>query len=109
MELIRLLLFNLEDEAVAIPDQYDRDAIVYHKALLVEAGLAIGNVMYENDEPKSVVILRPTWAGHEFLDASRDETGWKLVMKRIATTVGTTTLPVLQSLLTEYAKGALLS
>ena len=106
MELIRKLLLALENDQVGELDEYDEAAVTYHKALLVESGLAHGSVE-ELAEGLAAVTFRLTWHGHEFLDAARDETGWRSVMKRVVTTVGTTSLPVLQVLLAEYAKSVL--
>lgn len=107
MDLIRELLLALENDKPDALLDYSEEAVAYHKALIVESGLAHGDVTEVMDGSLLVYISRLTWEGHEFLDAARNETGWRATMKRIAATVGTTSLPVLQALLVEYAKSAI--
>lgn len=83
MELIRKLLLTLENDQLIDLTKYDEAVVAYHKALLVESGLAYG-VVSDVAEGLNAVIFRLTWNGHEFLDAARDETGWRSVMSRIA-------------------------
>lgn len=106
MELIRKLMLTLEDDQSEDPDGYDNETIAYHKALLIESGMAHG-IVDQTSESLLASTFRLTWNGHEFLDVAHNETGWRSVMKRVATTVGTTSLPVLQALLVEYAKSTL--
>lgn len=107
MDLIRQLLLDLENDKYDAPSGYVEEEIAYHKALIVESKLAHGHATVVMNGSILAEITRLTWEGHEFLDAARNETGWRATMKRIATTVGTTSLPVLQALLVEYAKSTL--
>lgn len=85
MELIRLLLLEQEGENVAEELKgYDKDAIVYNALLMVDAGLIEAAV--SNDGcglPDSVTIMRPTWAGHDFLDATRDPSIWSQAKEKV--------------------------
>lgn len=49
--------------------------------------------------PKSL-----TWQGHEFLDASRNETVWKKTLKTINKKRDGLTFEVIKALLTQYTK-----
>ena len=73
MALIRLVLLAVE--AGEDPDKiegYDSDAIRYHQALVIEAGLAEGKMLDDlsntTQVPANVFIKKLTWQGHEFID-----------------------------------------
>lgn len=84
LDLVRKLLLELEakpqPEAVdSLPiEGYDDLTIRYHLLLLAQAKL----IDYEPTLTKTgriiqVLAFNPSWQGHEFLDAVRDETIWK--------------------------------
>ena len=80
-ELLRMLLLYIEGEKVDI-SLYTEEQILYHKALLLEAGLAEGpKPHYSSREfseiPNKVTIRKLTWEGHNFIDAIRDEGRWQ--------------------------------
>ena len=103
MNLIRQLLLDLENDNSVDPLGYDEQNIAYHKALLVESGLAHGDVHTVVSGEILALVTRLTWEGHEFLDAARDETGWRRVTQVIGETVGTVSLSLLQKLLNQWA------
>lgn len=105
MDLIRELMLDLEGEVTKDLSNYDKPTILYHKALIKEAGFAKGAILEGDDQIKAVYLLRLTWEGHEFLDAARDETGWRHVTQVIGQTVGTVSLSLLQALLNQWAAG----
>lgn len=79
MELIRRLLMSVEGEEPT-PDLtgYTEEQRVYHMALLIEAGLLDGTVRTNSiGYPDGYRVRKLTWAGHEFLDAARDDTIWR--------------------------------
>jgi hypothetical protein len=81
MELIRLLLLNVEheegDNDKPVIEGYSDQALGHNCALIIEAGLAHGEVLEdERGVPRGAVLLRLTWAGHDFLDSTRDSTTW---------------------------------
>ena len=110
MDLIRKMLMDLEDGGSRAWEGRDRDKGEdrekhdYHALLLVDAGLAWGpNVGYENPLQPRYVLKRLTWAGHEFLDAARDEGRWKQA-KALGAGVGGMAVSVLKELLVSLAK-----
>ncbi len=107
MALIRQLMLNLENDIRTDPQGFEKDVVTYHKALLIESELALGAILTGDDRLFAAKLLRLTWQGHEFIDAARDENGWRQIMKKIANTVGTTSIPVIQAMLIEYATGKL--
>ncbi len=80
MDLIRALMFAREggeEDSPAI-SKYSQKEIEYHKALIIEAGLAEGAVATGNfNEVMRADLDRLTWAGHDFIDSARDDTIWK--------------------------------
>lgn len=84
MDLIRLLLLQQESAEPQPIDQYDEQLIVYNTALMIDAGLIDGNVITSVDgRIRDATIFRMTWAGHDFLDATRDAKIWKLAKERV--------------------------
>ena len=80
-ELLRKLLLDIEGDVVDV-SSYSKEQILYHKALLLEAGLADGPKAHYSsrefsDIPDRVIIRRLTWEGHNFIDAIRDEGRWQ--------------------------------
>lgn len=81
MDIVRKVLIAVEsDNANAAIDGYADDAIKYHKALVIEAGLAEGSILKGNignhGIPVEVVLRKLTWAGHDFVDAISPESNW---------------------------------
>lgn len=106
MNLIRLLLLEVEEEPPK-PDlsKYSEMQQVYHAALLIEASLIKGEAISDaHGELKTAIMQRLTWAGHEFLDAARDEKGWKKVLAKVQKQGGGVTISILESLLKDYLK-----
>jgi len=86
-ELIRKLLLDFEGEEVDL-SPFTEQQILYHKALLIEFGLAEGpKPHYSSREyseiPDKVTIRKLTWEGHDFLNAIRDEGRWQKVKEWI--------------------------
>ena len=82
-ELIRKLLLDLEGEQVVL-SSFTQDQILYHKALLLEAGLAEGpKPHYASSKfkeiPDKVIIRKLTWHGHDLIEAIRDQDRWQNV------------------------------
>jgi hypothetical protein len=109
MNLIRLLLLDTEGQDPK-PDlsPYSEDQRLYRSALLIEAGLVHGEVIPDgNGQPAAAVTLRLTWAGHEFLDAARNDTIWHKAGERIKKSGVDVTVPLLQELLKQLLKQSL--
>lgn len=91
MDVIRLLLLQLESgKSPKELKKYSLEEINYNSLLMIEAKLAEGSIFSPESlrelggriggkmAGKRVILLfRMTWAGHDFLDASREETLWK--------------------------------
>ncbi|HEV2328194.1 MAG TPA: DUF2513 domain-containing protein [Verrucomicrobiae bacterium] len=81
---------------------------VYHSALLIEAELVHGETVLDGSgQPVGTVILRPTWAGHEFLDAARNDTIWHKAGERIKKSGVDVTLSLLKEILNQLLKQSL--
>lgn len=115
MELARKILFALEEcESAWGPggdlhiDGYSDQDVAYHVKMLSQAGLI---------EARDVSCLGPdgfcwmpgslTWQGHEFLEASRDDTRWNVTKKKVQDAGGGIVFSVLKDALIEAAKSAL--
>lgn len=109
MNLIRLLLLETEGEDPKLDlSAHTEEQRVYHSALLIEAGLVHGETVLDgNGQPVGTVILRPTWAGHEFLDAARNDTIWHKAGERIKKSGVDVTLSLLKEVLNQLLKQSL--
>jgi len=84
MELIRLLLLEVEQgEAPPELASYSEADMLYNYALMADAGLMVASLTPETGVPVSVSVYRLTWAGHDFLDATRDSKVWKMAKEHI--------------------------
>jgi hypothetical protein len=85
LELVRQILCDVEacqpgGPLVTLKDPHS----AYQAALMKEAGLIDARISNDGlGRPISAIILRLTWDGHEFLDASRDSKIWKMAMEHI--------------------------
>ena len=86
LDLVRRILLHLEGSDASpsgwsafVDDGFEIGTIHYHFRLLHDAGLL------EADEivPGQWWPERMTWAGHEFLDAARNEDLWRETRKRV--------------------------
>ncbi len=85
---------------------YSEEQIGYHVYLMMQAGLVDGaDVTTMGSSSPEAVLNSITWAGHEFLEASRDERLWSKA-KKAAGSTGGLVLDVLKSVLIELAKEA---
>jgi hypothetical protein len=112
MDTVRHLLMWVEsDHAHEIPATILPQELAYHAQLLIDAGLAEGTVHYGayrgGRVPDKFHIERLTWAGHDFLDAARNDTHWKKAKSKIVETGSSWTFDVLKALLSHYAKASL--
>lgn len=112
MDLIRKILFKIEEhdedsEIHNLPiENYSSEKVTYHVYLLLDAKLIEGRILYGQGtvKPAGYVIYRMTWAGHEFLDACRDEGRWQKVNKIIAENLKGASLSVINMLLEEIMR-----
>ena len=100
-ELLRSILFEVEEhphDYVAITsDLSDLEARRkrYHAELLCDAGL-----MFEVGRE----VFRLTNAGHDFLEAARDEGIWQKTKDTVATAGGNATMDILKQIALGYLK-----
>jgi len=78
IEIIRLLLLQQEtDEDPLELDEYDPLLVVYNIVLMKDAGLIEASIVEnEKGEPVDAVVMRLTWDGHDFLDATKNPDIW---------------------------------
>lgn len=105
MDLIRQILLAVEAHSsgympceLNIEDSSEEE-IAYHTCLLKEAEL-IDGIESESRGGREVVPIRLTWAGHEFLDASREPTRWQEA-KEVIGRIGGASLTVWTTVLTQ--------
>ena len=105
MDLIRQILINAEARnfengephelfQASTPDE------AYQIALMKDNGLVEGDITTTNLIPSEATIYRLTWAGHDFLDAARDNTIWKIAKEKVLKPGASWTF----SILTEWLK-----
>jgi hypothetical protein len=110
MDLVRRILLVCEahehgyaPRPLAV-DGYTDEQIGYHAMLMVEAGLLHGTSISQFGSPSPAYLASSlTWAGHEFLDAARDDTVWAKA-KGAAAAAGGVAFDVLKELLVAYLK-----
>lgn len=105
-DLVRQILLTIEESSDTLSvnrmsiAQASREEIVYHLQLLDDAGFIEAKFLCGDNVVLEVLINRLTWAGHEFLDAVRDDTTWATAKSRVASTVGSASLQILQAVAT---------
>jgi len=78
LDLIRRILFSVESGKETDYSGFPVEVVVYHRALIIEAGLGKGMISEgAYGMPNAVVIHRLTWEGHEYLDTIRADTVWE--------------------------------
>ena len=109
MDLVRALLLKVEEEGSPtlrqVPEMegVERDVVLYHVALLVEAGLLTALDASTFDGPDFMEIGM-NWRSHEFLETIRDPEVWQTT-KAGAAKVGSWSLGVIG----ELAKAAVVA
>lgn len=113
-DLLRELLLRVEERDGQSYDfeveGHSKDEVNYHLALLVESDYLRGNVLRTGTlEPGSSGIMdvhvdQLTMEGHDFLDAVRSDDVWDATKKKVAATVGTTSLVVMKEIATAYVR-----
>jgi hypothetical protein len=109
MDLIRKILFKIEsfpsddDIEPIVLEGYTPEQINYHVYLIHEAGLIRGHILYGHGTvaPQSYVIFGLTWAGHDFLDACRDDSRWNKAKEIVTRMGGSVTFDALKSILVQ--------
>ncbi len=109
MDLIRDILLAIESNPSGFAPKievsnYTQEEINYHAFLLGEAGLAeVADITVEGGKSPEAIVIRLTWAGHEFLDSARENQTWNQA-KDLINRVGGASLQIWLILLTELIK-----
>lgn len=107
MDLLRLLLLRLETisendgvdtweytkDDIGL-ESFEWDQVVYHYGLACEAGLVASG---GNGQIGRILVRRLTWAGHDFVDAVRDDEIWRRT-RQSATAAGGFSVDLLKDL-----------
>jgi len=109
MDLIRKILIQLEsystnDDIRPIElEGYSHEQIAYHVYLLKDANLILATILFDGGSvaPKDYSIFGLTWAGHDFLDACRDEGRWNKAKQMAAKLGSGVTFDVMKTLLVQ--------
>jgi len=111
MDLIRKILLDLENNP---PEKlinrlyivgYSREQINYHLYLMMQAGFIEGyDVTTHNSFGTEIRPQQLTWAGHDFLDACRDEGIWVKAKEKLKSIGGEVPIEVFKVLLIEIMK-----
>jgi hypothetical protein len=88
MESIRQILQSVEALEWEDGEPYERYQAktpdeAYQIALMKDAGLVDADIDTTNGIPSGAAVVRLTWAGHEFLDSSRDSKIWKMATEQV--------------------------
>src|SRR4051812_6251945 len=89
MEIIRQILINVEDDkypygARVCLDGVPDETCAYHVALILDAGLAEGEVIKTDGCPYAAAMIhRLTSAGHDFCDGIRQDTIWNKAKEHV--------------------------
>lgn len=113
LDLIRKLLLDIEEQgsdasrragwSAPGDNGLDPDIVQYHVQLMHDAGLIVADELV----PGQWWPERITWAGHEFLDLSRNEDIWKRAKTSVERELGTIPFVVLEELLVRHVRAAL--
>jgi hypothetical protein len=111
MNLIRSILLECEESPEAIVSEEIRkkaqnDGVYgYHCYLIVASGLADGTqIKTRLGGGTFSLITKLTPAGHDFLDATRDQGVWEKVQEKLASTVKTATIDIIVDLAKAFAR-----
>lgn len=89
-------------------DGYTAEQVGHHAYLMIDAGLIEGTVFsYRSPPLKQAIPESMTWAGHDFLDAAKDDTIWAKARDEILKPVGGMAFSVLLEWLKNEARSRL--
>ena len=111
LDLVRKMLLSIEQPgdggeiswAELEREGYELSAVNYHLELLNDAGLIKADELV----PGQWWPERMTWAGHEFLDAARDERLWEESRRRVERRFETAPFEIVHELLVRMARDEL--
>ncbi len=112
IDLVRKILLEIEKKEEPLGwitpeiEGYSENEISYHIKILAEADLLDARNLGGKGEFEWAAI-NLTWVGHEFLDASRNETIWSKTKSIIQDKMGSASFEVLKELLIKTAAAQL--
>jgi hypothetical protein len=109
MELVRKILLKTEALEFEGGEPYERYCArthneAYQIALMKDAGLVDADIDTIGGIPAEATIIRLTWAGHDFLDSSRDSKIWKMAVEHIIKPGASWTFSILVEWLKQEAR-----
>lgn len=113
MDLIRQIAFLLEGQEDAVDtgdfglEGFTSGEIQYHCELMAEAGLILAPDDLQTLDGSGLYVVRLTWAGHDFLDAARDQEVWNKVTKQVKERTVSVAFDGLVALLKKYGQQAI--
>jgi hypothetical protein len=114
MDLVRSIVLAIEEapngyapNPLDVPGHTEEE-IGYHVHIMMEAGLVRAHdVTSMGDSSPQAIASSLTWAGHEFADASRDDSRWSTAKDLAVKKAGSVTVEVLTKLLSSLMTSAL--
>lgn len=109
MDLIRKILLELESSSESWAerlDGYEKQEIYHHAYLLIQAGLAEGNI-FSSSPPPQADLFNLTWQGHEFIDSVRNESVWRKTREYIKEKGGSATFNLITQVASLFIKSQL--
>jgi hypothetical protein len=115
MDFVREILLRTEDAEFNgvtvgsfVTEERDKVAVAYHFQILHEAGLVQANLLtFERHGAVDGTIERLTWSGHEFIDATRNDTIWKKTKAVVGKQLGTAPFDILLEVAKRVALGSI--
>lgn len=110
MDLVRAILFVVEEHPEGFApreikiDLYTDERIAYHAYIMNEARLVVAtDTTHLGSTSPQAMVIRLTWAGHEFLDSAREPARWQKA-KEIIKKVGGASIAVWTAVLTDLVQ-----
>lgn len=114
MDLCRRILLEVESsppgnyvQELPFAGEYDAGVVDEHVALLDRADFIEANITRFYGGGMAFLVKNLTWAGHDFLDAARDEGRWVQAKERLGASFDSVSFAVLKAMLEDIAKRAL--
>ncbi len=116
MDLVRKILQKLESKGDPLfsgmsiepnlfsVEGYSENQVNYHLTIMGEAGLISIIDSSSKSDPFGAIPLRLTWAGHEFLETSRNEKLWSKAKKMLTEKIGGLSFEILKETLIQLIK-----
>lgn len=110
MNLARQLLLQVEEmpydglaKEVRVPNATD-EQVSYHIKLLAQAGLIEAQELRSGSRAPYWEPIALTWAGHEFLEAARDDSRWRGALATVGRKGGALVFEVIKAVLVQQVK-----